>query len=82
MGAPPPTMQELRKAEPATAVEMWKRRVAATPDRVASGTTPAGDGSIDLEGRPAPREIAAGLVAGHVPGDRVCSRPDLHGMVL
>src|SRR5207302_11080169 len=66
---------DLRKDEPATAVEMWKRRVAKTPDRPAFRHH---DGSrwLTLTWREADvvaREIAAGLVGrGVVPGDRVC----------
>jgi long-chain acyl-CoA synthetase len=68
---------ELRKGEPGTAVEMWKRRVAATPTRAAFRFYV----DVDAEWKPmsfaeadaAAREIAAGLVAtGIVPGDRVC----------
>jgi len=74
MGAPP-AMVEVRKDEPATAVEMWKRRVAATPDRVAFKHH-AGGKWVDMtwkEADAAAREIAAGLVArGLLPGDRVC----------
>jgi long-chain acyl-CoA synthetase len=74
MGAPP-SVAELRKNEPATAVEMWKRRVAATPERVAFRHH-AGGGWVTLTWRQADavaREIAAGLVTrGLVPGDRVC----------
>lgn len=66
---------EVRKDDPRTAVEMWKRRVAATP------TAPAFKRYVDGawatmtwgEADAAAREIAAGLVArGVVPGDRVC----------
>src|SRR5678815_2198319 len=74
MGAPP-SLVELRKDEPATAVEMWKRRVAASPDRVAFKHF-AGDAWQTMTWRQADvaaREIAAGLVSrGIVPGDRVC----------
>jgi len=66
---------DLRKGEPRTAVEIWKRRVAATPDRHAfkryldGAWVPMTWGEADV----AAREIAAGLVArGVVPGDRVC----------
>ncbi|HTA18600.1 MAG TPA: long-chain fatty acid--CoA ligase [Polyangia bacterium] len=78
MGAPPSVsskLAELRKNEPATAVEMWKRRVAATPERVAFKHH-AGGKWVDMtwkEADAAAREIAAGLVArGLLPGDRVC----------
>ena len=74
--APPGTpIAELRKAEPRTAVELWKRRVAA------GGARPAfryfQDGAwVEMTWRQADeaaREIAAGLVArGVVPGDRIC----------
>ncbi len=66
---------ELRKQEPRSAVEMWRRRVASSAARPAFGYFSAGDwktmtfGEADV----AAREIAAGLVAGGVvPGDRVC----------
>ncbi|HVV48579.1 MAG TPA: long-chain fatty acid--CoA ligase [Polyangia bacterium] len=66
---------ELRQGEPRTAVEMWKRRVAKTPERVAFRHH-AGDAWKAMtfaEADAAAREIAAGLVvAGLVPGDRVC----------
>jgi len=76
MGAPLPLV-ELRKNEPATAVEMWKRRVAATPDRVAfRHYDHLGGRWVNVtwgESDVAAREIAAGLVTrGLVPGDRVC----------
>ena len=83
MGAPPSSSAtfDIRKEEPATAVEMWKRRVAATPDRVAykhwRPATDAGPGRwVEMtwkQADDATREIAGGLVArGLVPGDRVC----------
>ena len=68
-------MAELRKKEPKTAVELWKRRVAA------SGGRPAfrykrGSAWVTttwMEADAAAREIAAGLVAQGVrPGDRIC----------
>jgi long-chain acyl-CoA synthetase len=67
--------EELRKSEPATAVEMWKRRVAGTPGKAAfryhDGKAWATLTWLDADARA--REIAAGLVArGVVPGDRVC----------
>ena len=76
MGAPP-SLSELRKDEPATAVEMWKRRLEATPDRVAfRHWSPSARRWVDMTWKQADvaaREIAAGLVArGLVPGDRVC----------
>jgi long-chain acyl-CoA synthetase len=68
---------DIRKEEPATAVELWKRRLQATPDRVAYRHFSATAGRwVDVTWREADvaaREIAAGLVArGIVPGDRVC----------
>jgi long-chain acyl-CoA synthetase len=74
MGAPP-SLAELRQQEPATAVEMWKRRIAATPDRVAFRFHADGAWRAMTwkEADVAAREIAGGLVArGIVPGDRVC----------
>ena len=66
---------DLRKHEPRTAVEMWKRRVAAMPARAAFRHY-AGDAWQTIsyaEADAAAQEIAAGLVAaGVVPGDRVC----------
>jgi long-chain acyl-CoA synthetase len=65
----------VREGEPRTAVEMWQRRVAATPDRPAFRFY-GGGGWQTMTWRDADsaaREIAAGLVArGVVPGDRVC----------
>jgi long-chain acyl-CoA synthetase len=81
MNAPPTgdaaarELAELRKAEPATAVEMWKRRVAATPDGMAFRHHAAGRWETVSwrQADVAVREIAAGLVGlGVVPGDRVC----------
>jgi long-chain acyl-CoA synthetase len=68
---------DIRKEEPATAVELWKRRLGATPDRVAFRSfSPSANRWVDVTWRDADtaaREIAAGLVArGIVPGDRVC----------
>jgi long-chain acyl-CoA synthetase len=68
---------DIRKEEPATAVELWKRRVAATPDRVAyRHFSPSANKWVEMtwrEADAAAREIAGGLVArGAVPGDRVC----------
>ena len=66
---------DLRKNEPRTAVEMWKRRVAKVPDGPAFRYF-AGDAWKTIsyaEADAAAKEIAAGLVAaGVVPGDRVC----------
>jgi long-chain acyl-CoA synthetase len=66
---------ELRKSEPRTAVEMWRRRVAESPSRPAFRHFAGGDWkeTTFAEAEVAAREIAAGLVAGGVvPGDRVC----------
>jgi long-chain acyl-CoA synthetase len=66
---------DLRKDDPSTAVELWKRRVAATPEAVAFRyfDKDAWQGMTFREADAAAREIAAGLVArGVVPGDRVC----------
>jgi long-chain acyl-CoA synthetase len=66
---------ELRKSEPRTAVEMWRRRVAESPSRPAFRHHAGGDWkeTTFAEAEVAAREIAAGLVAGGVvPGDRVC----------
>jgi long-chain acyl-CoA synthetase len=65
----------LRKQEPRTAVEMWRRRVAGSPSRPAFGHFADGGWKTMTfaEADVAAREIAAGLVAGGVvPGDRVC----------
>jgi long-chain acyl-CoA synthetase len=73
--APARVAADLRKDDPRTAVDLWKRRIAATPEAVAfryydkdawqGMTFRAADGIA--------REIAAGLVArGVVPGDRIC----------
>jgi long-chain acyl-CoA synthetase len=68
---------DIRKEEPGTAVELWKRRLQATPDRVAYRHWSAAEGRwVEMTWRQADRaarEIGAGLVArGIVPGDRVC----------
>jgi long-chain acyl-CoA synthetase len=66
---------ELRRGEPRTAVEMWRRRVAESPSRPAFRSFAGGDWkeTTFAEADVAAREIAAGLVAGGVvPGDRVC----------
>src|SRR3954471_16781586 len=66
---------DLRKDDPSTAVELWKRRGAATPEAVAFRyfDKDAWEGMTFREADAAAREIAAGLVArGVVPGDRVC----------
>jgi long-chain acyl-CoA synthetase len=68
-------LAELRKDDPKTAVEMWKRRVSATPDAVAFRQHDGTDWrqTTFKQADAAAREIAAGLVArGVVPGDRVC----------
>src|SRR5262245_34076304 len=70
-----PEVAELRKDDPRTAVEVWKRRVAASPEAVAFRyyDRDAWQGMTFREADAAAREIAAGLVArGVVPGDRVC----------
>jgi long-chain acyl-CoA synthetase len=75
---------DLRKDEPRTALEMWRRRVARSGGSVAfrykrpasspSSTEARGWESMTWqEADAAAREIAAGLVSqGVVPGDRVC----------
>jgi len=66
---------DLRKDDPRTAVELWKRRVAASPEAVAFRffDKDAWQGMTFQEADASAREIAAGLVArGVVPGDRVC----------
>ena len=68
-------VSDLRKNEPRTAVEMWKRRVAKMPGRPAFRHFAAGGWKTVTyaEADAAAQEIAAGLVAaGVVPGDRVC----------
>src|SRR4029077_12690316 len=70
-----PEVAELRKDDPRTAVELWKRRLAARPEAVAFRyyDRDAWQGMTFREADAAAREIAAGLVArGVVPGDRVC----------
>jgi long-chain acyl-CoA synthetase len=73
--SPGTPIAELRKAEPRTAVELWKRRVATGGNRPAFRYFQ--DGAwVEMTWRQADeaaREIAAGLVArGVVPGDRIC----------
>jgi long-chain acyl-CoA synthetase len=66
---------DLRKNEPRTAVEMWKRRVAKLPAAPAFRHFAGGSWKTVsyAEADAAAQEIAAGLVAaGVVPGDRVC----------
>ena len=66
---------DLRKDDPRTAVELWKRRLAASPEAVAFRyyDKDAWQGMTFREADASAREIAAGLVArGVVPGDRVC----------
>jgi long-chain acyl-CoA synthetase len=76
--APPPARPELadlRKDDPRTAVELWKRRLAASPEAVAFRhfDKDAWQGMTFREADAIAREIAAGLIArGVVPGDRVC----------
>jgi long-chain acyl-CoA synthetase len=70
-----PAIAELRKDDPRTAVELWKRRLAATPNAVAFRfyEKDAWQGMTFHEADAMAREIAAGLVArGLLPGDRVC----------
>ena len=68
-------VSDLRKNEPRTAVEMWKRRVAKKPAEPAFRHF-AGEAWKTVsyaEADAAAQEIAAGLIAaGVVPGDRVC----------
>jgi len=71
----PPLGPEVTANDPRTAIEMWKRRVAASPEAAAFRHH---DGSgwrtkTYKEADAAAREIAAGLVArGVLPGDRIC----------
>ena len=70
-----PVAADLRKDDPRTAVDLWKRRLAATPEAVAFRyyDRDAWQGMTFGEADGIAREIAAGLVArGVVPGDRVC----------
>jgi len=71
----PGAVAELRKDDPPTAVAMWKRRVAATPEAVAFRyyEKDAWQRMTFGQADAAAREIAAGLITlGIVPGDRVC----------
>ncbi len=77
--APPqgaaPNVMELRKDEPRSAVEMWRRRVAKTPTRAAFRLHDGAGWKVMTFGEAdaAARELAAGLVAaGLLPGDRIC----------
>src|SRR6478735_6445453 len=73
--APASGVADLRKDDPPTAVDLWKRRLAATPEAVAFRyyDRDAWQGMTFREADGIAREIAAGLVArGVVPGDRVC----------
>jgi long-chain acyl-CoA synthetase len=66
---------ELRKDDPRTALEMWQRRVRATPQATAFRFYEGGEWRTMTYGvaDQAAHEIAAGLVArGVLPGDRVC----------
>ena len=75
VSAPTRVASDLRKDDPPTAVELWKRRVAASPDAVAFRyhDKDAWQGMTFREADGIAREIAAGLVArGVVPGDRIC----------
>jgi long-chain acyl-CoA synthetase len=74
MTAPVP-LAELRKNEPKTAVEMWKRRVARSAGRPAFRHKEGNAWATVTwaEADAVAREIASGLVAqGVVPGDRIC----------
>ena len=69
--SPRPVAADLRKDDPRTAVELWKRRLAATPEAVAFRyyDRDAWQGMTFGEADGIAREIAAGLVArGVVPG--------------
>ncbi|HEY2900765.1 MAG TPA: long-chain fatty acid--CoA ligase [Polyangia bacterium] len=71
----PAAVAALRKNEPKTAVEMWKRRVAASAGKPAFQHKVGAAWSIMTyaEADAVAREIAAGLIAqGVVPGDRIC----------
>jgi len=73
--SPRPVAPDLRKDDPRTAVDLWKRRLAATPEAVAFRyyDRDAWQGMTFGEADGIAREIAAGLVArGVVPGDRIC----------
>jgi len=73
--APARPAADLRKDDPPTAVELWKRRLAASPDAVAFRyyDKDVWQGMTFREADAIAREIAAGLVArGVVPGDRIC----------
>jgi len=75
VSAPTRVASDLREDDPPTAVELWKRRVAASPDAVAFRyhDKDAWQGMTFREADGIAREIAAGLVArGVVPGDRIC----------
>jgi long-chain acyl-CoA synthetase len=75
VSAPARAIADLRKDDPRTAVELWKRRLAATPEAVAFQyyDKDAWQGMTFREADAIAREIAAGLVArGVVPGDRIC----------
>ena len=71
----PPVGPEVTANDPRTAIDMWKRRVAASPD-AAAFRHHDGKGWRSKTFREADamaREIAAGLVArGVLPGDRIC----------
>ncbi|HVT06267.1 MAG TPA: long-chain fatty acid--CoA ligase [Polyangia bacterium] len=70
-----PNVLELRKNEPRSAVEMWRRRVAKTPTRPAFRLHDGAGWKVMTfaEADAAARELAAGLVAaGVAPGDRIC----------
>jgi long-chain acyl-CoA synthetase len=74
MSAPSAT-DVARTDEPRTAVALWKRRIMATPDRVAFRFKRGNEWSSMTwaQADAAAQEIAAGLVSlGVTPGDRVC----------
>jgi long-chain acyl-CoA synthetase len=74
-GPAPAPLADLRKDDPPTAVAVWKRRLAASPEVVAFRYHDKGawQGMTFREADAIAREIAAGLIArGVVPGDRVC----------
>src|SRR5206468_462632 len=75
MSAPTVSVADIRKDEPRTAVEMWKRRVAASPDHPAFKAFDGAGWAVMTwrQADTAAREVAAGLVSrGVVPGDRIC----------
>ena len=80
--APASGVADLRKDDPPTAVDLWKRRLAATPEAVAFRyfDKDAWQGMTFREADAIAREIAAGLVARGVttigrPGSAAISYP-------